>query len=90
MNISEDKNNQKPNWQDSIWVLAVAGEAGLLIAMPVVLGLFLGYLLDQRLGTVFLFAFLFTLAGFVGGISLVYHWVKTTVKKRLEEMKKEE
>jgi hypothetical protein len=30
------------------------------------------------------------MAGFGAGIFLVYRWVQTTVKQRLDEMKKEE
>lgn len=70
--------------------MAVAGQAGLYIAFPVFLGLVLGYFLDRQLGTIILFSVLFSMAGFGGGVFLVYRWVNTTVKRRLAEMKKEE
>lgn len=70
--------------------MAVAGQAGLYIAFPVFLGLVLGYFLDRQLGTIILFSVFFSMAGFGGGVFLVYRWVNTTVKRRLAEMKKEE
>lgn len=90
MNRDQEETNQKSDWQDRVWVLAVAGQAGLYIAFPVLLGLVLGYLLDQQLGTIILFAVLFSMVGFGSGVFLVYRWVNTTVNKRLAEMKKEE
>jgi F0F1-type ATP synthase assembly protein I len=81
---------QNTKWQERIWILAVAGQAGLFIALPVLVGLVIGYLIDRQLGTYILFAILFVTAGFGAGIFLVYRWVQTTVKQRLEEMKKEE
>ena len=70
--------------------MAVAGQAGMYIAFPVLLGLVIGYFLDRLLGTYILFAALLSMAGFGAGIFLVYRWVQTTVKQRLDEMKKEE
>ena len=90
MNINKDETNQNTNWQDRIWVLAVAGQAGLYIAFPVLFGMVIGYFLDQLFGTILLFAVLLSMAGFGGGVFLVYRWVNTTVKKRLADMKKEE
>ena len=80
---------QNTKWQERIWVLALAGQAGLFIAFPVLLGLVVGYLIDRQLGTYILFAILFVTAGFGAGIFLVYRWVKDSVQKRLEETKKE-
>ena len=90
MKTEDEETNQSYHWQERVWVLAVAGQAGLYIAFPVLLGFFIGFLLDRQFGTYLLFAVLLSMAGFGGGIFLVYRWVKTTVKKRLEEMKKEE
>lgn len=70
--------------------MAVAGQAGLFIALPVLLGFGVGILLDRQFNTIILFAVLFAMAGFGGGAYLVFRWVKTTVAKRLEEQKKEE
>ena len=90
MKINKNETNQNSNWQERIWVLAVAGQAGLYIAFPVLFGMVVGYFLDQQFGTILLFAVLLSMAGFGGGVYLVYRWVNTTVKKRLAEMKKEE
>ena len=90
MKTNSDEPTQETKWQERIWVLAVAGQAGLFIAFPVILGLVAGYFLDRLFGTYILFAILLVMAGFGGGIYLVYRWVQTTVKTRLEEQKKEE
>jgi len=90
LKTNKEETNQDYSWQKRVWVLAVAGQAGLYIAFPVLLGLFIGYLLDRQFGTYILFAVLLSMAGFGGGVFLVYRWVNTTVKKRLDEMKKEE
>lgn len=90
MNTGEEQTNQDTKWQDRIWVLSVAGQAGLFIAFPVILGFVVGLLLDRQFNTVILFSVLLAMAGFGGGVFLVYRWVQTTVKKHLEERKKEE
>ena len=82
--------DQDTKWQDRIWVMSVAGQAGLYIAFPVILGFVIGLLLDRQFNTVILFSVLLAMAGFGGGVFLVYRWVQTTVKKRLDEQKKEE
>lgn len=90
MKTDNDETAQETKWQDRIWVLAVAGQAGLFIAFPVLFGLVAGYFLDRLFGTYILFAVLLVMVGFGGGIYLVYRWVQTTVKTRLEDKKKEE
>lgn len=90
MNTNQEEPNQNSDWQDRVWIMAVAGQAGLYIAFPVFLGLGIGYFLDRQLGTIILFSVLLSMAGFGGGVFLVYRWVNTTVKRRLAEMKKEE
>jgi ATP synthase protein I len=90
LNTDHEDAGQKSPWQERVWVLAVAGQAGMYIAFPVLMGLVTGYFLDRLLGTYILFAALLSFAGFGGGIFLVYRWVKTTVQQRLEEQKKEE
>ena len=90
MNTGESTPNQDTKWQDRIWVLSVAGQAGLYIAFPVILGFVLGLLLDRALNTVILFSVLLAMTGFGGGVFLVYRWVQNTVKKRLDEQKKDE
>lgn len=90
MNSNQEETAKTTPWQERIWVLAVAGQAGLYIAFPVLAGMIIGYFLDRQFETIILFSVLLSFTGFGGGIYLVYRWVKTTVHQRLEEMKKEE
>jgi F0F1-type ATP synthase assembly protein I len=90
LNTDNNETTQDTKWQDRIWVLSVAGQAGLFIAFPVILGFIVGLLIDRFLNTVILFSVLLAMAGFGGGVFLVYRWVQTTVKKHLDEGKKEE
>ena len=90
LNKGEEQTNQDSKWQDRIWVLSVAGQAGIFIAFPVILGFAVGLLLDRQFNTVILFSVLLAMAGFGGGVYLVYRWVQTTVKKHLADRKKED
>jgi len=90
LNTGEEQTNQDSKWQERIWVMSVAGQAGLFIAFPVILGFAVGLLLDRQFNTVILFSVLLAMAGFGGGVFLVYRWVQTTVKKRLADRKKED
>ena len=90
LNNQQDETIQGSKWQDRIWVMSVAGQAGLFIAFPVILGFAAGLLLDRLLNTVILFSVLLAMVGFGGGVFLVYRWVQTTVKKHLDKRKKEE
>ena len=89
MNNDHNETNRDSKWPERIWIMAVAGQAGLYIAVPVIAGFALGLLLDRQLNTIILFAVLFAMLGFGGGAYLVYRWVKNTVAKRMEEQKKE-
>ena len=90
MNTGGEETNQDNKWQDRIWVVSVAGQAGLFIAFAVILGFVVGLLIDRQLNTVILFSVLLAMAGFGGGVFLVYRWVQTTVKKHLADRKKED
>ena len=90
MNTGGEETNQDNKWQDRIWVVSVAGQAGLFIAFPVILGFVVGLLIDRQFNTVILFSVLLAMAGFGGGVFLVYRWVQTTVKKHLADRKKED
>jgi F0F1-type ATP synthase assembly protein I len=89
LNNHQDETTQNQKWPERIWILAVAGQAGLYIAIPVIAGFGLGLLLDRQLNTIILFAALFAMLGFGGGAYLVYRWVKGTVARRMEEQEKE-
>lgn len=86
----EFKEPIQTKWQERIWILAVAGQAGFLIAFPVIVGVAVGIMLDRQFNTIILFTILLATAGFGAGAFLVYRWVKTTVYKRLQKQKKEE
>jgi F0F1-type ATP synthase assembly protein I len=88
--IMKEDTSRTSKWPDRIWIMAVAGQAGLFIAIPVIAGFGLGILLDRQLNTIILFAVLFAMLGFGGGAYLVYNWVKNTVAKRLDEQRKED
>jgi len=90
LNTGGEETNQDNKWQDRIWVVSVAGQAGLFIAFPVILGFVVGLLIDRQFNTVILFSVLLAMAGFGGGVFLVYRWVQTTVKKHLADRKKED
>ena len=90
MNSHQEETNQNSKWQERIWIMSVAGQAGLFIAFPVILGFALGLLLDRFFNTIILFSVLLAMAGFGGGVFMVYRWVQTTVKKHLDKRKKEE
>ena len=47
MDSKNENTPQEKHWQERVWVLAVAGQAGIYIAFPVFLGLVIGYFLDR-------------------------------------------
>lgn len=71
--------------KDAVWVLAVGSQLGLSIALPVILGLAVGYWIDTRLGTLPWITLVLTLIGAVVGPIFAYRWVITTIRKRFEE-----
>ncbi len=73
------------DWKDAFWVLAVGSQLGLSIALPVILGLAVGYWLDTRLGTLPWITLLLVLIGTVSGPIIAYRWVISAVQKRFEE-----
>jgi F0F1-type ATP synthase assembly protein I len=78
------------SFRDVVWVLAVASQGGLSIALPVLIGLAVGYWLDARLGTLPWITLLLTLIGAVIGPIITYRWVVSSVRRRLEKEKDEE
>ena len=71
--------------KDAVWVLAVGSQLGLSIALPVILGLAVGYWIDTRLGTLPWITLVLTLIGAVVGPIFAYRWVISTVRTRFEE-----
>ena len=78
-------NKKDVDLKDAIWVLAVGSQLGLSIALPVIIGLAVGYWIDTRLHTLPWITLLLTLVGAVVGPIFVYRWVVSTIRKRFEE-----
>jgi F0F1-type ATP synthase assembly protein I len=77
--------SRKPGtWADAGWVLAMAAQGGLMIALPVLVGLVLGYWLDNQLNTLPWLSLVLTLVGATAGPIMLYRWVTTAVKERIE------
>lgn len=76
---------QGADFKSAAWVLAMGSQLGLSIALPVLIGLAVGYWIDTRLGSLPWVTLLLTLIGTVIGPIIVYRWVIYTVQKRFEE-----
>jgi predicted F0F1-ATPase subunit len=68
----------------AVWVLAVSSQLGLSIALPVILGLAVGYWLDTHLGSLPWITLILTLIGAVSGPIFAYRWVISTIRRRFE------
>jgi F0F1-type ATP synthase assembly protein I len=81
--------SRKPGkWVDAAWVLAMAAQGGLMIALPVLVGLALGFWLDNRLGTLPWISLALTLIGATIGPIMLYRWVTSSVAERMESRTK--
>lgn len=76
--------------RNALWVLAVGSQIGLSIALPVVLGLAVGYWIDTRFGSLPWITLLLTLIGAIAGPILAYRWAISTVRRRFEESNRKE
>ncbi len=65
------------------WVLSVGSQAGLMLVLPVLLGLAGGYWLDRQLGTLPWITLALTLVGAISGPIMVYRWVVVQVGARM-------
>jgi len=72
------------NWADTIWILVMGARGGLVIALPVLAGLALGFLLDSHFGTLPIISLVLTAIGGIIGPVMLYRWVVLAVKQRLE------
>lgn len=75
-------------WADALWVMAISAQGGLMVALPVLIGLALGYWLDSQFGTLPWITLLLVLTGGAIGPVILYRWVVSVVKRR-EERRKE-
>ncbi|HID89220.1 MAG TPA: AtpZ/AtpI family protein [Anaerolineales bacterium] len=82
--------NKKYRWGDISWMLAISAQGGLMVAMPVVVGLAVGYMLDIHFGTLPWITLVLTLIGAMSGPVLLHRWTLSAVKRRMEEKEDEE
>lgn len=78
------KSRKPTDWKDMAWALALATQVGGAIAVPVLLGLVVGWWIDRQLNTLPLITLLLTLIATIGGPVLAYRWVTTAVDSRME------
>ena len=78
--------SRKPGgqWADAAWVLAMGAQGGLMIALPVLTGLAVGFWLDKRFDTLPWISLALTLVGATVGPIMLYRWVMSTVLRRVE------
>ncbi|MEE8389318.1 MAG: AtpZ/AtpI family protein, partial [Anaerolineae bacterium] len=62
----------------------IGAQGGLMIALPVLVGLALGFWLDNRLGTLPWISLVLTLIGATIGPIILYRWVTSSVAQRME------
>ncbi len=78
------------DWKEAIWAIAVATQAGGAIAFPVLMGLAVGWWIDNRLHTLPWITLLLTLVGIVVGPIIAYRWVTGSVKQHMRDRNKED
>lgn len=69
-------------WGDLFWALSMSARGGLVIVVPVLLGLGVGFFLDRRLGTLPFISLALTAAGGIVGPIILYRWVTGAVARR--------
>lgn len=82
--------DRRGKWGDVAWMLAVSAQGGLMVAMPVVLGLGVGYVLDSTFDTLPWITLVLTLIGAIIGPVLLYRWATAMVREWLEKKQGEE
>ncbi len=68
--------------RDMSYGCALASQVGLVIALPTLIGLSVGYWLDMRLDTLPWIALALTAVGAVLGPVIAYRWVTTAMRHR--------
>ncbi|MCP4543754.1 MAG: AtpZ/AtpI family protein [Chloroflexi bacterium] len=66
----------------------MAAQGGLIIAIPVLAGLALGFWLDSQFNTLPFISLIMTLAGGIAGPIILYRWVTSSVAERVAARKK--
>ncbi len=76
-------------WVDVAWVLMMGAQGGLMISLPVLIGLALGFWLDNQLDTLPWISLGFVLIGSIIGPIVIYRWVTSSVAQRVERRVKD-
>jgi|YNPNPStandDraft_1061719.scaffolds.fasta_scaffold01077_14 F0F1-type ATP synthase assembly protein I len=70
-------------WGDLLWAISMAARGGLLVAMPVLMGITVGFILDRHFGTLPFISLALTAIGGIIGPVILYRWVVAAVKRRV-------
>ncbi len=70
-----------------LWILGLSIQAALVIALPVLLGLGVGWWLDGLLNSFPWITVVLTAVGILAGPIIVYRWVTRKVEQRLRKEK---
>lgn len=62
--------------------MGLLSEVGITLLLSVGIFMWMGYYIDQFLGTIFLFTIIFALAGGIGGLYTVYLKIEKKDKKK--------
>ncbi|MFO8035585.1 MAG: AtpZ/AtpI family protein [Anaerolineales bacterium] len=79
--------DQFSRFRDIVWVLSLGMQGGLMLSLPVLGGLALGYWLDMRYDTLPWITLGLMLTGTIIGPILLYRFMKTVVKERMTKEK---
>lgn len=82
--------DKRSKWGDVAWMLAVSAQGGLMVALPVVIGLGVGYALDRYFDTLPWITLSLVLVGAITGPVLLYRWATALVRERMAEKRDEE
>ena len=82
--------DRRSKWGDVAWMLAVSAQGGLMVALPVVCGLGVGYALDRYFGTLPWITLALTLTGAIIGPVLLYRWASSMVRQRMAKKEDED
>ena len=69
----------------SLWILGFSTQAALAIALPVLLGVGVGWWLDSHLNTFPWITVVLTAVGIFAGPLIVYRWITRRVEERLRK-----
>ena len=84
------ESSQRNRWRGAIWGLAISAQGGVLVALPVIGGMALGYWLDMQFGTLPWIVLVLTIIGAGIGPIILIQWVRRVVKQRRESTQEEE